>query len=152
MLKFSEKVNPRSDVNTNADVGMIAISNHQEKTALFREEDSAFTNSLMNMTQKKSENSSRTKLFSGNQKKVTSELSQWSDDLQVENVITLYDFDKWRKNGIDEALQSRCNLTLNQGTHRKKNFFSSEISCNFRVEARRNWARRPTQFRLTVHL
>ena len=52
MLQFSEKVNRRSDVNTNADVGMIAIGNHQEKTALFREEDSAFTISLMNMTQK----------------------------------------------------------------------------------------------------
>ena len=52
MLQFSEKVYPRSDVNTHADVGMIAIGNHQEKTALFREEDSAFTNSLMNMTQK----------------------------------------------------------------------------------------------------
>ena len=45
---------------------------------------------------------------------------QWNDEPQVENIITLKDFDKWRKNCIDEALQNRCNLTLNRGAHRKK--------------------------------
>ena len=87
---------------------------------------------------KNSKNSARTKLCSGSQKKILSELSQWSDELIFENVITLKDFDKWRKNGIDEALQNRCNLTINQGTHRKKNYFNSKNSCDLRVEARKN--------------
>ena len=52
MLQFSEKVNPGSDVNTNADVGVNAIGNHQEKNTLFRYEDFPFINSLKNMTQK----------------------------------------------------------------------------------------------------
>ena len=58
------------------------------------------------MTQKKPETSSRTKVCLGNQKKAISDLIQWNDELQVENIITLKDFDKWRKNGIDEALQN----------------------------------------------
>ena len=41
----------------------------RKKNALFREEDFAFINSLKNMTQKESENSSGTKLCSGNQRK-----------------------------------------------------------------------------------
>ena len=69
LLHFSETVNPSSDVNRNADVGMNAIGHYQEKNALFREEDFAFINSLRNMTQKESENSSGTKLCSGNQRK-----------------------------------------------------------------------------------
>ena len=52
MLQFSEKVNPGSDVDTNNDVGVNAIGNHQEKNALFRDEDFPFINSLENMTQK----------------------------------------------------------------------------------------------------
>ena len=114
-------------MNRDADVGVNAFGNHQEKNAPFREQDFAFINSLKNTTQKKSEVSSRTKLCSGNKKKITSDLSQWSDELQVEKVITLKDFDKWRKNGIDEYLQNRCNLTLNQGTHRKKPISAQKV-------------------------
>ena len=69
LLHFSETVNPSSDVNRNADVGVNAIGHHQEKNALFLEEDFPFISSLKNLTQKKSENSSRTKLCSGNQRK-----------------------------------------------------------------------------------
>ena len=76
------------------------------------------------MTQKIVKIFSRTKLCSGIKEKITSDLSQWSDALQVEKVITIKDFGKGRKNGIDEALQNRCNLTKNQGTHRKKNYLS----------------------------
>ena len=36
VLQFSEKVNPRSYVNKNADVSVIAIGNHQEKTYHFK--------------------------------------------------------------------------------------------------------------------
>ena len=51
MLQLSEKVNPRSDVTRNADVGLNANGKHQEKRT-FREEYFAFINSLQNMTQK----------------------------------------------------------------------------------------------------
>ena len=52
MLQISEKVNPGSDVDTNADVGVNAIGNHQEKNALIHEEDFAFINILYNKPQK----------------------------------------------------------------------------------------------------
>ena len=77
---------------------------------------------------------------------------QWNDEPQVENIITLKDFDKWRKNCIDEALQNRCNLTLNRGVHRKKTISAQKEVATSGFEERKNWARRPTQFRLTVHL
>ena len=70
-------------------------------------------------------------------KKIMSDLIQWSDELQVEDVVTLMDFDKGRENGIDEALRNRCNLTLKQGTITKKNYFSSKSSCDLRVAAKK---------------
>ena len=152
MLQYSEKVNPHSDVNRIAGVGVNAIGNHQEKNAPFPEEDFAFIKSLKNMKENKSKISPSTKLCSGNQQKISSDLSPWSDVLQVENVITLKDFGKWKKNGIDEALRNRFILTLSIDTNSKEDYFSSKSSCNLRVEARKNWARRPTQFHLTVHL
>ena len=85
-------------------------------------------------------------------KKAISDLIQWNDELQVEKNITLKDFDKWRKNGNDEALQNRCNLTLNRGAHRKKPISAQKEVATSCFEQRKNWARRPTQFRLTVHL
>ena len=60
LLHFSETVNSSSDVNRNADVGVNAIGHHQEKNALFREEDFPFINSLKSMTQKKSKKCART--------------------------------------------------------------------------------------------
>ena len=52
-----------------------------------------------------------------------SDLIQWSDELQIGDFVALMDFDKGRKNGIDEALRNRCNLTLKQGTITKKKLF-----------------------------
>ena len=152
LLQFSDTVSPSSDVNGTVDVGVNAFGHHQEKNAPFREEDFAFINSLKNMTQKNQRFRQEPNSVQEIKEKITSDLSQWSDELKGENVITLKDFDKWRKNGIDEALQNHCNLPLNQGTHRKKNYFSSKSCCDVVVEARSNWARRPMQFHLTVRL
>ena len=104
------------------------------------------------MTQKNQKFPREPNFVQENKKKITSDLSKWSDELPVENVITLKDFDKWRKNSIDEALQNRCNLTLNRGAHRKKTISAQKEVATSGFEARRNWARQPTQFRLTVHL
>ena len=75
MLQFCEKVNPGSDVNRNANIGVNAIGKNQEKNALLREEAFPFKIAQKNDA-KKSKNSARTKLCSGSQKKNLSDLSQ----------------------------------------------------------------------------
>ena len=68
----------------------------------------------------KSEISSRTKVCSRNKKKITSDFSQWSNELQIENVITLEDFEYEGKTVMMKPLKPLQSNIKSRHPHEKK--------------------------------